>query len=251
MHTRLVNGFWSVLWSGEWLANVGLPLSLAGGALYFAYHALSTQLDSDRTLAREERRQVSADRFAHAIDSTADRLEAFATEVRAAGYQHQPIDPHLYLLRLMEPIAKATLRAMNTLGRGGAIADISTLERTARFRFAIWVALADQFEPTYGVELCRATCSHLLTEYVQLLRLTADSIEDWDGSEADLPISNARQPQLAISIDGTGSHLVPNPTLAITVIPQDEPERSARIDTERAMFELYVQQYRGVRVTHP
>lgn len=59
--------FWHVLWSGEWVANVGLPMLVSVTALVVAYHFFRTQLAHDRRLAADqaERDRVSGAEQAH------------------------------------------------------------------------------------------------------------------------------------------------------------------------------------------
>ncbi|MFC9553650.1 hypothetical protein ACFTWF_22615 [Rhodococcus sp. NPDC056960] len=238
VQTALSN-FWSVLWSSEWLANVGLPLLVAGAALWFAVHALSTQLDSDRRLAREERRQAHAERFAAAIDKIADELERYASDVRNPAHRTPVNGGYMDLLRLMDPLTKATLRAMKTLGNSDAIKDVSAFEQSLRHRFSR--ATTDHVERArnagYTDEDIREALAHLIDEYVQTFRVTADNLEDWDGSR-HLPVSAVRGPQVGVAFPsdrGTFS-TAPNP-----------PALLGEVADDYYLFESYVRVARTAR----
>ncbi|WLF51492.1 hypothetical protein [Rhodococcus opacus] len=198
-----LGNFWSVFFSAEWFANVGLPLLLAILAIVIAWRSLGHQIGHDRKMVREERRRSFAMKFAGEARSAARELELlkeeFTESTTVESVQKFVDSVELITVRLDE--AEHDLRA--AIGEGPATRAAETISSICRTWMAVidpadpvWVEPGDRRQNTaYAVRLeisehSAGTAWYRLTTLARLL-------DSWDGAE--------RQPQ----VSWEGVQLVP------------------------------------------
>lgn len=183
-----VKNFWSVLWSGEWAANVLVPLVVAALALAFAVYALRTQLQSDRNQARAQYRQGQAQRFAQVLDATSEKFERLVENLQPGGFAIPPDGGRDHIRRLTHPLEGAARRAETTFGQHDLISTVHSSIFNAGPRVSWWVnygeAKAARGEEQRADTL--AATGYVLQEYAALWRAFAHALDAWNG-EGEFP----------------------------------------------------------------
>ncbi|MCD5419777.1 hypothetical protein LRS71_09445 [Rhodococcus pyridinivorans] len=207
---------------------------MASTGLVVAVCLVRKQLKENQRIVTAERRQIQAQRFAEVLYDAANRLSDFADEVQEESWPIPPDGGYTKLLRMMDPVTRAAMRAHGTIGSSNAVADVSKFEQSLRNRFqraAIEHSVGARVQGFTEGEI-HIALAHLLRHYVEYFNLTGENLEDWDGA-SDPPVSAARRPQFGVDLPteyGTVS-MVPHPPLMLS-------ETDAEADA--AMFREYL-----------